>query len=135
PPHYSKHLSVFLPAMAQAEHEWFKDWFNSPYYHLLYNHRDENEAIFFLDNLIAKLQPKPDARILDLACGRGRHAVYLRTKGFDVTGVDLSPENIRLAATTAGERLHFYVHDMRYLLLSNYFDLVLNLFTSFGYFS
>lgn len=120
--------------MVKPEDEWFKNWFNSPYYHLLYKHRDESEAEFFLDNLIEKLKPAGGARILDLACGRGRHSIYLSKKGFDVTGVDLSPENIRQAAEEGGEGVQFFVHDMRNLLLSNYFDYVLNLFTSFGYF-
>ena len=114
--------------------EWFKDWFNSPYYHILYNHRDEEEANLFIDNLLEFLKPHPDSRLLDMACGRGRHSIYLNQRGYDVTGVDLSNENIKYASAFESERLHFFVHDMRNLLFTNYFDYVLNLFTSFGYF-
>jgi len=114
--------------------EWFKEWFDSPYYHILYNHRDDEEATFFIDHLIDFLDPGKDSEMLDLACGRGRHAVYLNKKGFDVTGVDLSPESIRFASAFENSRLKFYVHDMRHLLLTNGFDYIFNLFTSFGYF-
>jgi SAM-dependent methyltransferase len=114
--------------------EWFKEWFNSPYYHILYNHRDEVEANQFIDHLIGYLKPEKDSKLLDMACGRGRHAIYLSKHNFDVTGVDLSKESIRFASAFESENLHFFVHDMRNLLFTNYFDYVLNLFTSFGYF-
>ena len=114
--------------------EWFKEWFNSPYYHLLYANRDAQEATFFLDHLIAYLNPKKESFILDLACGRGRHSVYLNSKGFDVTGVDLSEENIRFASKQEQIDLQFFEHDMRQLLATNAFDYIFNLFTSFGYF-
>ncbi len=113
---------------------WFKDWFNSPYYHVLYDNRNEIEAQGFINNLLKNLQPQPDARILDLACGKGRHAVYLASKGFDVTGVDLSERSIREANKFQHEKLHFYTHDMRQVYRVNYFDYIFNFFTSFGYF-
>ena len=116
------------------QQEWFKEWFNSPYYHLLYSNRDAQEAIFFLDHLISYLNPQKESLMLDLACGRGRHAVYLHSKGFDVTGVDLSEENIRYANQFQENGLQFFEHDMRQLLATNAFDYIFNLFTSFGYF-
>jgi SAM-dependent methyltransferase len=115
--------------------EWFATWFDSPYYHLLYRDRNQAEAQAFIDALLEHLHPKPDARLLDLACGKGRHAVYLSQHGYDVTGVDLSPESIAYAQEYAHERLHFHVHDMRDPLRSGPFDLIFNLFTSFGYFA
>jgi SAM-dependent methyltransferase len=114
--------------------KWFETWFNSRYYHILYNNRDEQDAEFFLDHLIDYLQPKKEDRILDLACGRGRHSVYLNKKGFDVVGVDLSTESIEYASKFGNDKLFFEVHDMRNLLCTNSFQYVLNLFTSFGYF-
>ncbi|RSK31233.1 SAM-dependent methyltransferase [Hymenobacter metallilatus] len=114
--------------------EWFSTWFDSPYYHRLYQHRDYAEARAFLDRLLAYLHPKPTARLLDLACGKGRHSRYLSEQGFAVTGVDLSPHSIAAARQFGHERLHFQVHDMRDPLPYGPFDLVLNLFTSFGYF-
>lgn len=74
--------------------EWFEDWFNSPYYHLLYSHRDEEEANLFMQHLLDRLKPAPNSRILDLACGKGRHAQFIASKGFDVIGVDLAENSI-----------------------------------------
>jgi SAM-dependent methyltransferase len=115
--------------------EWFATWFDSPYYHLLYRDRNQEEAQAFIDALLAHLHPKPHARLLDLACGKGRHAVYLSQHGYDVTGVDLSPESIAYAQHYAHEHLRFHVHDMRNPLRSGPFDFIFNLFTSFGYFA
>lgn len=117
-----------------SEKEWFEEWFDSPYYHLLYRDRDEAEARAFLDRLLSVLQPAPGARVLDLACGRGRYATYLAEHGFDVTGLDLSTNNIRYARPFERENLYFYTHDMRLPFRSNYYDYILNIFTSFGYF-
>jgi SAM-dependent methyltransferase len=114
--------------------KWFETWFNSRYYHILYNYRDEHDAVFFLNHLIEYLQPESEDRILDLACGRGRHSVYLNKKGFDVVGVDLSAESIAYASAFENDKLLFEVHDMRNLLCTNSFRYVFNLFTSFGYF-
>lgn len=114
---------------------WFATWFDSSYYHLLYQHRDDTEAQFFMDNLVKHLQVPNKAQILDLACGKGRHSIYLANKGFDVTGVDLSPESIEHARQFEQEYLHFDTHDMREKLTVGPFDFIFNLFTSFGYFS
>jgi len=116
------------------EHPWFKDWFNSPYYHQLYFNRDEKEAAAFIDKLILRLQPAPRALMLDVACGKGRHSIHLAGKGFDVTGIDLSNDSIEEALKYQSETLHFYRHDMRLPFWINYFDYAFNFFTSFGYF-
>ncbi|MCS6823085.1 MAG: class I SAM-dependent methyltransferase [Cytophagaceae bacterium] len=113
---------------------WFETWFDSPYYQLLYNHRNEQEASLFIGALISFLQPAPDARILDIPCGTGRHSVELHKKGFHVTGADLSLENIKKAQRLSSERLQFIQHDMRKPFAYHEYDIVLNLFTSFGYF-
>ena len=113
---------------------WFESWFNSPWYHILYAHRDEKDAEHFLDALLQHLHPPAGSSILDLGCGRGRHSVYLNKKGFRVTGLDLSPESILHCRKSENETLSFFVHDMRHLFRVNDFDYVLNLFTSFGYF-
>ncbi|MDW8204373.1 MAG: methyltransferase domain-containing protein [Cytophagales bacterium] len=114
--------------------EWFDEWFNSPYYHILYKHRDDSEAHLFIDNLATFLPITPEDKILDLACGKGRHAIYLNQKGFDVIGVDLSERNIRYAQKFANSRLQFFRHDKRSVFRKEYFTVLLNLFTSFGYF-
>ena len=114
--------------------EWFEQWFDSRYYHLLYQHRNDDEACAFVDTLVRKLQLAPNASILELACGKGRHARAFAKNNLDVTGLDLSPQSISHAAEFESDKLHFYVHDMRHFFRSNYFDVVTNLFTSFGYF-
>jgi SAM-dependent methyltransferase len=116
------------------QRKWFQYWFNSPYYHILYGNRNDEEAELLMDNLLAYLRPKAGSRIIDIACGRGRHAIYLNKKGYDVTGIDLSEQSIKYAQQFEQKNLHFYVHDMRKLSYINYFDIALNLFTSFGYF-
>lgn len=114
--------------------QWFECWFNSPYYHLLYGKRNEEEAAFFLERLLGKLALPAGAHCWDLNCGKGRHAVFLNKKGFDVTATDLSTESIQCAKRMENDHLHFFTHDMRGLFYANYFDAVFNLFTSFGYF-
>ncbi|MCZ4244888.1 class I SAM-dependent methyltransferase [Pedobacter punctiformis] len=116
------------------QRKWFQYWFNSPYYHILYQQRNDAEAEFFIDNLTSFLNPATDSKMLDIACGKGRHSIYLNKKGFNVTGIDLSEQSIKYAKQFENEKLHFLVHDMRRLFYINYFDIALNLFTSFGYF-
>lgn len=113
---------------------WFSDWFNSSYYHALYQHRDDTEALQFIHNLITYLTPKPHAKMLDIACGKGRHSKALFDAGFDVTGIDLSPASIEAASTMQTNGLSFSCHDMREIFKANYFDYAFNFFTSFGYF-
>jgi len=114
--------------------EWYKDWFNSPFYHKLYFERDEKEAQDFILNLLEHLKPARDSRMLDIACGKGRHSRFLSQQGFDVTGIDLSPDSISYARQFENDQLHFYQHDMRLPAWINYFDYAFNFFTSFGYF-
>lgn len=114
--------------------KWMGDWFGSEYYSLLYKHRDCDEAKLFLDNLFAFLKIPSNMSILDCGCGKGRHSIYLNEKGFDVTGIDISEKSILEAKKSEKENLIFYVHDMRNLFRINYYDVALNLFTSFGYF-
>lgn len=113
---------------------WFKEWFNSEYYHLLYNNRDNSEAQLVIKNLFEYLQLPQNAKILDLACGKGRHAIQVSEMGFDTVGIDLSEESIQFAKQFEKSQLKFEIGDMRKLTYRNEFDLVLNLFTSFGYF-
>ncbi|WP_053992636.1 bifunctional 2-polyprenyl-6-hydroxyphenol methylase/3-demethylubiquinol 3-O-methyltransferase UbiG [Mangrovimonas sp. TPBH4] len=113
--------------------QWYKSWFDTPFYHILYKDRNQHEAQRFMDNLSKYLNLTPDSKILDLACGRGRHSKYLNSLGYDVTGVDLSENSIAHAKQFETEKLHFKVHDMC-SPCEEEFDAVLNLFTSFGYF-
>jgi len=113
---------------------WFKNWFDSSFYHQLYSNRDENEAAGFIDELICELNPKPGSAMLDLGCGSGRHSKILAGKGFDVTGFDLAGSSIATAKRFEKSNLNFYRHDMREPFGRNLYDYVFNFFTSFGYF-
>lgn len=114
---------------------WFETWFDSPYYHVLYDHRDEAEARLFIDNLKERLHLGTENVVLDLACGAGRHAAWLSEFTGHVVGLDLSANSIAEATRRyARPNLEFYVHDMRLPFRINYFDHIFNLFTSFGYF-
>ncbi len=114
--------------------EWFASWFDSPYYYILYKNHDENEAKNTLDRILRAMELKPGARVLDLACGKGRHSKYLAEQGYDVTGIDISHSSIEYARQFEHDNLNFYQHDMRLPFRTNYYDAVLNMFTSFGYF-
>ncbi len=120
--------------MSVNENEWFKNWFDTAYYHILYKKRDHSEASLFIDELVDYLAPPKDSEFLDLACGKGRHSIYLNQKGFDVTGLDLSANSIQCAKQLESKSLRFLEHDMRIPLDNFKFDYILNLFTSFGYF-
>jgi SAM-dependent methyltransferase len=112
---------------------WFASWFDSPYYHILYKERNFREAQLFMDNLTHYLNMDEGSKVLDLACGKGRHSIYLNQLGYDVLGVDLSENSIEIAQKNTNESLHFQVHDMRNPFEEKY-DAIFNLFTSFGYF-
>jgi SAM-dependent methyltransferase len=112
---------------------WFASWFDSPYYHILYKERNYREAQLFMDNLTHYLNLPEKAKVLDLCCGKGRHAIYLNQLGFDVIGADLSENSITEAQRNSNKTLHFQVHDMREVF-EDKFDAIFNLFTSFGYF-
>ncbi|HEY0277786.1 MAG TPA: class I SAM-dependent methyltransferase [Solirubrobacterales bacterium] len=83
-----------------------------------------------VDRVIKILQPRGDERILDLACGSGRHSLELRRRGFRVVGADISPDLIEIARRDAEEEgleVDFVLSDLRDLDLEDEFDLVLNL--------
>ncbi|MEC4003829.1 class I SAM-dependent methyltransferase [Flavobacterium sp. SUN052] len=116
-----------------ATNNWFASWFDTRYYHILYKDRNYREAQIFMDNLTHYLNLPEKAKVLDLACGKGRHSIYLNQLGFDVIGADLSENSIAEANKNANATLHFEVHDMREPFEAK-FDAIFNLFTSFGYF-
>lgn len=117
---------------------WFETWFDTPYYHILYKDRDFAEAENFITLLINYLNISKDSKIIDLACGKGRHSVFLNKMGYEVLGVDLSQKSIEHNKKFETSTLNFEVHDMRNELLNTVLskkaDAVFNLFTSFGYF-
>ena len=119
--------------MTKETKQWYKSWFDTPFYHILYKERDYKEAKAFIEKITTYLNIPENGKILDLACGKGRHSIHLNNLGYDVTGLDLSKQSIAFAKQFENEFLHFDVHDMSKPYHSK-FDAVFNLFTSFGYF-
>lgn len=113
---------------------WYLDWFSSEYYDLLYKHRDEEEATAFIENIFGLLPIKKECQILDMACGNGRHSKALAPFGF-VWGIDINAAQIQKAQKRNIPNAQFLVHDMRKVVKENHFDVVFNLFSSFGYFN
>ena len=90
-----------------------------------------------VDGILSLVSVAPTARILDLCCGVGRHALELARRDFNVTGVDKTArflEQARRQAREQGSVIEFVRQDMRVFRQPNSFDLALNLNTSFGYF-
>lgn len=117
----------------KATKTWFSEWFNTSYYHILYKHRNDKEAQEFIQNLVSFLKLPKENTILDLACGKGRHSIFLNSLGYKVIGTDLSENSIEHANQFSNENLKFKVQDMRKSYNLNV-DAVFNMFTSFGYF-
>lgn len=113
--------------------DWFASWFDTSFYHILYKNRDHKEARLFMANIASYLKLKKHDHVLDLACGKGRHSLFLNSLGFDVVGADLSKNSIDYANEFSNETLRFVQRDMREPLNLKY-DAIFNLFTSFGYF-
>ena len=108
------------------------NWFDTPYYKLLYRNRNEDEARLFIDNILKKINIEPNSKILDLACGTGRHSIYLSKKGFDVVGIDKSKKNIITAKENENKKLIFFQQEMT-KDINMRFNAIFNFFTSFGY--
>jgi len=121
--------------MALEKKNWYKSWFGNDYL-TVYAHRDNEEARRLIELIQTHIELKPKFRILDLCCGQGRHVLHLAQMGFTVYGIDLSRTLLEVAKynKNKGETAYFIQADMRYLPTTPSFDLLLNLFTSFGYF-
>jgi 2-polyprenyl-3-methyl-5-hydroxy-6-metoxy-1,4-benzoquinol methylase len=116
---------------------WYKAWFNSEHYLSVYSHRNESEAERLVELIVKNLSIKSESKILDMACGSGRHAIIFAKRGFDVTAVDLSQRLLSDAKENAeqnGVKIDFVLSDILDFELTKRFNLVLNLFTSIGYF-
>ena len=110
----------------------YNNWFDSSYYHILYDNRDYNEAKEFVKTILNHLKLKKNSKILDAACGKGRHSIEIEKFGYKVTGIDLSKNSIREAKKNENKNLNFLIHDISVPMNEKY-DAVFNLFTSFGY--
>ncbi|MEV5129859.1 class I SAM-dependent methyltransferase [[Kitasatospora] papulosa] len=112
------------------------DDFWTEFHDFLFTGQRHTQAEELLDSS-PLLSFRPGARVLDLCCGPGVFAVPLAGRGYDVTGVDTSPamlERARKYSADAGARIEYVQADARTYEPSGGFDVVLNMFTSFGYF-
>ncbi|MBC8205495.1 class I SAM-dependent methyltransferase [bacterium] len=115
---------------------WYRRWFNRDYLKL-YSHRDDEEAGIFLNFLIDRGYIKYAQKILDFPCGVGRHLQYLLSKNYNAYGMDLSTELLneaRKRTESESKESRLVRGDIRYPPFKTGFDIILNLFTSFGYF-
>ncbi len=117
--------------------DWFKDWFASEEYLNVYSHRNNTEAEELIEFILGEVNIKEGASVLDAACGAGRHSKILLDKGFKVTGFDLSRTLLNIANNSFNSdavNSSFVCADLRNTCFKNKFVMVVNLFTSFGYF-
>lgn len=117
--------------------DWFKDWFESDLYLKVYQHRDNQDAEKLLNLIFSEIEIIDNAGILDAACGAGRHSSFLAKRGYNVSAFDLSQNLLNAAKDRAQKEnliIDFFRSDMRDVKFTRNFDLILNLFTSFGYF-
>jgi SAM-dependent methyltransferase len=114
---------------------WYENWFGNEYL-TVYSHRDEEEARQLVQLILNSVSLDNNSKIIDLCCGQGRHAHLFAQEGFEVYGFDLSRKLLQVAKyKNENSKNTFFVQaDMRYLPVVHSFDLLLNLFTSFGYF-
>ncbi|MGE5927364.1 MAG: class I SAM-dependent methyltransferase, partial [Gemmatimonadota bacterium] len=112
--------------------EWFEEWFHDEYL-ALYPHRDEADAAQLVELLRRQVGWQQGWRVLDVACGPGRHARAIEAAGARCIGLDLSMTLLRRARAVTDAPL--IRADMRRIpVRPRSMDLTLNLFTSFGYF-
>lgn len=117
--------------------DWYKDWFNSEFYSTIYSHRDSDDANKLVKLILNNLDIEIHKNIFDCPCGNGRHSIEFAKLGFKVTSMDLSPNLLSLFRDKMmKENLHIPVlrGDIRRIPIKKKFDVILNLFTSFGYF-
>lgn len=120
------------------KNEWFKDWFSSKDYLDVYSHRNNEDTKNLIDLILSEIVLSKNSNVLDAACGAGRHSIRLAEKGFNVTGFDLSETLLEIAKSKANDKnlnINFQLADLRTFKSDKKFDLVVNLFTSFGYFN
>lgn len=118
--------------------EWFDSYFGQDYFHIYEGAFSDETTTAEVDGIVSLLNMAPGGRILDLACGHGRHAIPLSKRGFEVTGYDLSEvflERARHDAMDQGTDVRWIRGDMRELAFDAEFDAVVNMFTAFGYFA
>ncbi len=125
----------------KSNSSWFKKWFGTKDYLELYKHRNSSDASKIAGLITHTLKLPKGSKVLDVACGNGRHSLIFAAKGYDVLGIDLSAfligeanKKLRTDYRKQKDHLRFEIRDMRNITHINEFDLAVNLFSSFGYF-
>lgn len=115
--------------------EWYRDWFDDAYLKV-YNHRNDEDAKTLIETVLKNIEIEQNALVLDAGCGAGRHSALMAELGFRVVGFDLSDSLLKEANKNRLGNLSYDLvkSDFRQICFKNKFDLILNLFTSFGYF-
>ncbi len=122
----------------QVDPAWWSKIFGPEYLELYEPQLTPERTEADVEALVATLSLRPPLRILDIACGQGRHAIALAKRGFEVVGTDLSTFLLEVARTRtreAGLAVEYVHSDMRELPFTGEFDVAVNLFTAFGYFA
>jgi SAM-dependent methyltransferase len=121
------------------KNNWYKSFFGSDYLNIWDKRFDFTvRTLYEIDVIIKISNLKPGKKILDLCCGQGRHSIELAKKGYVVTGVDISNYLLvkaKLDAERKRLKINFVLDDIRYWGTKEKFDLVISMFTSFGYFT
>ena len=123
--------------MSEIAADWYDGFFESEWLDYLSLGTSSGWTDRTVDFLFEQLDLRPGARVLDLACGRGRVAIPLARRGLRVVGLDLSRRSLELARRDAAEAevsIELLHADMRELDAAEEFDAVVNLYSSFGYF-
>jgi SAM-dependent methyltransferase len=117
--------------------EWFEDEeFWTAYAPIMFDEARWAEVPAVVDAIEALVRPPPGAAVLDACCGPGRHSLELASRGYEVTGVDITDAYLEAARESAVGlcNARFLHADIRELDIPSTFDLAINLYTSFGYF-
>jgi SAM-dependent methyltransferase len=117
--------------------EWWETFFRGPWGEWQARGFMQENTLADVDFIVGKLGLKTGDKVLDVACGTGRHAIELAKLGIEVTGIDFNAEILEVAERRAEEQLVevlFLKNDMRCLRFSEEFDAAYSWWTSFGYF-
>jgi SAM-dependent methyltransferase len=121
-----------------AAGEWFEDEeFWTVYAPIMFDEARWAEVPTVVDEIERLARPAPGAAVLDACCGPGRHSLELSSRGYRVTGIDITEAYLEAARESARglETARFLHADIRDFDMPETFDLALNLYTSFGYFA
>ena len=102
------------------------------YYDLLYKNKDYFAEVEYVSNLIQKYKADT-VHILDIGCGTGKHANLLCEKGYQLSGIDLSDEMIKIAIANKHQNASYLVANASDFALNSHFDAITSLFHVVSY--